>query len=175
MPPLISTADAKAHCRIYHSEDDAYVASLVQAVCIEWEEVTHQYIGQGYILSPAQRYLAEPDDKVFRPYFNPVDTLIQPILTTDLLPLAPITPTEAWVELDGATAYVVGDSLINNPNYTYPLSFTFTLRTAFNAEIKQALLLRIGYFYSYRGDDPSPPDMKGWAMLVARHRTGALI
>ena len=125
--------------------------------------------------SNASKHLAEPDDGVFRPDCNPVDTAIQPTFTTDLLPLAPITPTEAWVKLDGAAAYVVGDSLINNVNYTYPLSFGFTLTTAFNAEIKQALLLRVGYFYSYRGDDPTPPDMKGWLMLVARHRTGALI
>ena len=176
MPILITTADAKSHLRVYHTEDDSYIASLVQAVCIEWEEVTHQNIGQGFITAtPAQRYLAEPDDGVFRPYFNPVDTTIQPTFTTDALPGSPITPTEAWVKLDGAAAYVVGDSLINNVNYTYPLSFGFTLTTAFNAEIKQALLLRVGYFYSYRGDDPSPPDMKGWQMLVARHRTGALI
>ena len=176
MPILITTADAKSHLRVYHTEDDSYIASLVQAVCIEWEEVTHQNIGQGFITAtPAQRYLAQPDDGVFRPYFNPVDTTIQPTFTTDALPGSPITPTEAWVKLDGAAAYVVGTSLTNNVNYTYPLSFGFTLSTAFNAEIKQALLLRIGYFYSYRGDDPSPPDMKGWQMLVARHRTGALI
>jgi hypothetical protein len=176
MPILITTADAKSHLRVYHTEDDSYIASLVQAVCIEWEEVTHQYIGQGFITqTPAQRYLAQPDDGIFRPYFNPVDTTIQPTFTTDALPGSPITPTEAWVKLDGAAAYVVQDALYNNPNYTYPLSFGYTLTTAFNAEIKQALLLRIGYFYSYRGDDPSPPDMKGWLMLVARHRTGALI
>jgi hypothetical protein len=176
MPILITTADAKSHLRVYHTEDDSYIASLVQAVCIEWEEVTHQNIGQGFITAtPAQRYLAQPDDGVFRPYFNPVDTTIQPTFTTDALPGSPITPTEAWVKLDGAAAYVVGTSLTNNVNYTYPLSFGYTLTTAFNAEIKQALLLRVGYFYSYRGDDPSPPDMKGWQMLVARHRTGALI
>jgi hypothetical protein len=63
MPPLITTADAKSHLRVYHTEDDSYIASLVQAVCIEWEEVTHQYIGQGFInANPAQRYLQAPDD-----------------------------------------------------------------------------------------------------------------
>jgi len=176
MPTLISTADAKSHLRVYHTEDDSYIASLVQAVCIEWEEVTHQYIGQGFITAtPAQRYLAQPDDGVFRPFFNPVDTGIAPVIICDDFPVSPITPTEDWLSLDFAAAYPIGTSLTSNVQYTYPLYFTYTLTSAFNAEIKQALLLRIGYFYSYRGDDPSPPDMKGWAMLVARHRTGALI
>lgn len=174
--PLISTADAKLHLRVFHSQDDAYIADLVQAALIEWEEVTHQYIGQGFITqTPAHRYLQAPDDGVFRPFFNPVNTATLPVLTCDDALASPITPTEAWIKLDGAAAYVIGDSLVNDANYSYPLSFSYTLVTAFTLQIKQAVLLRVGYMYSYRGDDANPPDMKGWLMLVARHRTGALL
>ena len=176
MPPIISTADVKAHLRVYHNEDDSYLANLVTAVTQEWEDITHQSIGASIVpANPSQRYTEAPDDGVYRTYFNPVDTQFNPIIICDNTPASPITPTEEWQQLDGATIYPVGTSLTSNVDYTFPLYFTYNTYSALNGIIKQALLLRIGYFYSYRGDDAQPPDSKGWLMLAARYRTGALL
>lgn len=174
MPILITTADAKVHLRVYHTEDDSYIATLVQAVCEEWESITHQTIGQDLATSQSHYYTEEPEDGFLRAYFNPVDTATLPTIVTED-PVSTISPTEAWIKLDGYAIYPISTSLTESATYSYPLTFTYSISTAFNSIIKQALLLRVGYFYSYRGDDPSPPDMTGWLMLAARYRTGALL
>lgn len=175
MPILITTAEAKTHLRVYHTEDDVYIASLVQSACDEWEAVTHSAIGQLTIPTAQSHYIKEPpSDGYFRVYFNPVNVAIQPVITMED-PVATITPTEAWQTLDGFSIYPIGTSLTTNSNYSYPLTFSYTLLPTLVSTVKQAILLRVGYFYSYRGDDVSPPNMEGWKMLVARYRTGALL
>lgn len=174
--PIISTADAKAHCRIFHSQDDAYLATLITAVVAEWERVTHYALAEDTTERP-QYYEDAPEDGQFRVWVRPVDvTSVTWIADGAAIP-TPL-PEEHWRSLDGYSVYDA-TTLISDDTLTFPGTLTYSTLLATSgtvpADIIQALKMRVAYYYAYRGDDVQPPDTDGWLMLAARHRTGAVL
>lgn len=172
--PLISTADAKAHCRVYHTQDDAYIADIVTRVVAEWELVTHWPLSA---LEVVAVYDSLPDDRTFRHQQHPVDLAAGGVVTWTST--AGSAQTQSYLaavyrRVDGYT--LLTPTAEQAALWVYPISYTYTAGSlTLLPTIKTALLLRIGYLYSYRGDDASPPDETAWLMLTARYRTGALL
>lgn len=169
--PIITTSDAKAHLRVFHAEDDTYIASLVVMVAAEWERVTHQSLTAATEYSHV--YAVEPEDCVLRAWHHPVDVAADCITYTDTAGNPQTIGTAShWLTLDTYSQYVLDD--VERAAIVYPLTLTYETG-GLPDDVKIALLLRLGYFYAYRGDDVNPPDSSAWQMLAARHRTGALL
>ena len=171
---LISTADAKTHLRVYHTQDDAYISTLVTRVVAEWEEITH------YPLAPTdcvQVLDAAPSDGVIRHAWGGVDaTAGGQVEYTDAAgtPQLVAVATEQYRSLQGWVELPLTDAQL--AAWLYPITYTYTAGTiALPSAILTALLIRIGYLYAYRGDEPSPPDERAWLRLTGRYRVGALL
>lgn len=171
---LISTADAKSHLRVYHTQDDGYIATLVTRVVAEWEEITHWPLTA---TDCTQVLDAAPSDGVLRHAWGGVDVTAGGTLEYTNDAGAPVMVTIAATQyrtLQGFVELPLTDAQLAAARY--PLTYTYTAGTlALPSAILTALLIRIGYLYSYRGDDPSPPDERAWLRLCGRYRTGALL
>lgn len=173
MAAALTTADAKAHLRVYHTLDDSYIASLITAATHEWTAVTHMPLEA---TSYTHVYEAAPVDGVYRIYHHPL--VLNSITANYTDPVAGLTvdPVSQSVVtvLDGYAQIVPTAEQV--ATWTFPVTLSYTAGVAaIPASVKQALLLRIGYWYSFRGDDVHPPDTAAWQMLAARYRTGALL
>lgn len=169
----ITTADAKAHCRIYHSDDDAYVATLVEAAVSEWESLTRVPITQ---LAVTMIVYEAPADG----YIHPDQGPISPSLSGQTVQYtndagASVTTTLAstdW-EVRGGWAVLPVDS-----DWRYPLTLTYKPGLVSTSTppswLKQALLFRIAEMYHYRGDDVQSPESKAFLAIARRHGLGQL-
>jgi len=169
---IISLADAKAHLRVFHSEDDAYITTLVTVVHEEWEQVTRLRLG---VHSFTRRYELKPDDGYFRFDQVPVNTATATWTKDGGSPLT-LTATK-FRTLEYFTAYDAREQ-IDTAAIEFPGTLAFSTNLALASvpvSIVQALKLRLGYYYAYRGDDATPPDTAGWQMLASRWRTGAIL
>lgn len=169
---IISLADAKAHLRVFHSEDDAYITGLITVVHEEWEQITRLRIGVHAI---SRRYDLTPDDGYFRFDALPVNTA-NATWTADGGSPVTLTATK-FRTLEYFTVYDAREQ-IDNGTIAFPgtLAYATSLSLAnVPVSIVQALKLRLAYYYAYRGDDPTPPNMEGWNILAQRWRTGAIL
>jgi len=174
MPPVIATSDAKAHLRVFHALDDEYIASLVSVVVAEWQTVTGMCL-ESTTQAKTTRFETAPVGGIFRFPNYPIDK------TTGFFTLdtTPLVTTELDITLYRSIHNLVvydGSTLIDSGAFTFPMSITTQAIPQTDApQIIQALLLRLGYYYSFRGDDPQPPNSDGWLMLAARHRIGSIL
>lgn len=171
----ITTADAKVHLRVYHTQDDLYIADLVSRVAAEWERITHWPL---LPVATEQVYDAEPEDRTLRHYRHPIDLTAAASVAYTNDAGAPVTVTLAesdYRSLDSYALLYISDA--QREAWRYPLTYSYTcgMTPTLALDVRSALFIRIGYLYSYRGDDPNPPDESAWMMLTARHRTGALL
>lgn len=177
MATILTTAEAKTHLRVFHSLDDAYIATLCTVAQEEWEAVTKMLLdSQG--TEQTIRYDESPADGLFRFHFWPVKNTggqLPHFIGSDLVQTnfvaADFRELDLWQAIDART-------LIEDGTLKFPGSLHYrTMYTSATVpqSIRHCLLMRVGSLYSYRGDDVQPPNMDQWKMLAARWRKGGLL
>jgi hypothetical protein len=130
----VTLAEAKAFCRIDGDGDDALVSALIAAARLQVESLS----GRALVT------------QTWRLTLEDVPGLVVPL---------PVIPAIALVDApDGAT--LVGDAvLLAEPAATLTLDYTagYGDAAAVPADLKQALLLLVAYWFEYRDSVSAPP------------------
>jgi uncharacterized phiE125 gp8 family phage protein len=168
----ISLAEAKAHLRVPHADDDAYISTLIIAARRAAEARTgHALITQGWSLW-LDRW---PDAPVVSLGLAPVSAIADIIVYGE--DGTPATYDPAHYYLDGVSkpgrAVLRPDRLPPIPGRRVngiEIRFTagFGAASAVPQDLKQALLLIIANWFEHRGEGGSLP--RSAAEILCRHR-----
>lgn len=150
--PIISTADAKAHLRVFHSDDDAYIDGLIAAVG-DWLFGENSWIGRSAPASTWKLMLASfPVGKISIPK--------PPLVSVDRVFY---TPSDGGAEQEindfrtfgeGGNGYILPAKDTDWPETDLqPESIRIEFTAGYGAlpaSIKHAALLVIGHWYENR-------------------------
>lgn len=166
-PPLaepVSLAEAKAHLRITHNDDDAYVSALIVAARRAIEQRTSlRLLQQGWSLFLDQW----PQAKVASLHLSPVMEIDDIITYGEDDTPAVFDPAHYYLDAASRPARAVlrddrlpprGGRAINGIEIRFKAGFG-TSPASVPQDLKQALLLTLAHWFSHRGDGEaaSPP------------------
>lgn len=194
----ITTDQAKAHCRIYDSDDDTYIETLIEtavehcetisgrAFCTQTVTLTRDDFGSGAVLDLPRA----PLQSVTSVKYTPLDTGVELTFSSSNYRVDTATepgrivlrdgcdwPSDELIEVNGVTIVYVagygtalsGSTPIHGRPATMPL------------QIVHALLLLIGHWYENReaiGDQSAGNQMPvpmAFDSLLAQHRLGVIV
>lgn len=164
----VTTAEAKLHCKVDHSDDDTLIATLITAA----REFAEHHTGRAFAAQTLEMALNEfPDDSDE----DWIDLDLPPVATVSSVKYTDTAGVEQTISSSDYTLSAYGESRRINPAYsvTWPLTQDIpdavriryvTGYTALPKAAKQGLLLVIGHFYEMRG--PSTEDIPAGALAL---------
>jgi len=171
--PAVTTADARAHCRVVHAHHDAMLASLV-GVASAWLEGPTGWLGRSLVTRTLDLELAAfPWAREAALQCGPVSTLsavtyrdaANVVQTRPVSGVPVVTYRDAAnvvQTLDAALHFRVGDTLVFHQGWTAPATYPrpdavvvrytagYGDATALPLPVRQALLLLVGHHYENR-------------------------
>lgn len=150
--PIVSTADAKAHLRVFHDDDDAYIDGLIAAVG-DWLFGENSWLGRSAPASEWELTLCEfPDGKIDLP--KPPLVSVEGVFYTPSNGGAEQEITDFRMIGEGGNGYILPAKDTDWPETdgepeSVRIEFTAGYPTL-PATIKHAALLTIGHWYENR-------------------------
>lgn len=157
MAGTLNTANVKAHCRIYHTDDDSYISTFLLPAAIRvWEAATGR---SAEILVRSVKW-TEEGTTYWYPTPQPLDSSYTPTIAyTDPVNGALVEVAKLYYEGSRAVIEVPSE-------YARPVTITYRTQGPDDQDA-MGVLQACAMLYAYRGDDPASAQERAVSMLAA--------